>query len=57
VLLDEEADRFVLVEHWESAAHNEAYQAWRQTPEGAIEGFGALLAGPPTMRVFPIADV
>jgi quinol monooxygenase YgiN len=56
VLLDEDADRFLLVERWESAAHNEAYQAWRQTPDGAIAGFGDLLGSPPVMRVYPIAD-
>jgi len=56
VLLDDDPDRFLLVERWASAADNEAYQAWRQTPEGAIAGLGEVLAGPPTMRVYPVAD-
>jgi quinol monooxygenase YgiN len=55
VLLDEDPDRFLILERWESASHNDAYQGWRQTPEGAIPGFGDLLAGQPTMRVYPIA--
>jgi quinol monooxygenase YgiN len=56
VLLDDAPDRFLLVERWESAEHNATYQAWRLTPEGALVGFGDLLAGPAAMRVYPIAD-
>ena len=55
VLLDEDPDRFLIFERWESAAHNDTYQAWRQTPEGALVGFGELLAGSPTMQVYEIA--
>jgi quinol monooxygenase YgiN len=34
-----------IVEHWESLEHDDAYRAWRATPEGA-SGLGALLDAP-----------
>ena len=37
---------FVLVEGWQSAAHDDAYRAWRATPEGR-SGLADLVAGPP----------
>lgn len=37
-----------IVEHWESMQHDDAYRAWRATPEGA-SNLGDVLAGPPTL--------
>jgi quinol monooxygenase YgiN len=37
-----------VVERWESLRHDDAYRAWRATPEGASE-LGGVLAGPPTL--------
>ncbi len=35
VLVDvADESHFVLVEHWESLEHDDAYRAWRATPEG-----------------------
>jgi quinol monooxygenase YgiN len=46
---------FVAVETWESIAHDNAYRAWRATPEGA-SALGSILAGPPTLTRFePVA--
>ena len=38
----------VVVEHWTSLAHDDAYRAWRATPEGR-SSLGEILAGPPTL--------
>ncbi|MCW2778174.1 MAG: hypothetical protein JWN17_1899 [Frankiales bacterium] len=38
----------VVVERWASLAHDDAYRAWRATPEGASE-LGTLLAEPPRL--------
>jgi quinol monooxygenase YgiN len=37
-----------VVEHWESIERDDAYRAWRATPEGA-SNLGELLAAPPTL--------
>jgi quinol monooxygenase YgiN len=37
-----------IVERWESIQHDDAYRAWRATPEGQ-SGLGQLLAAPPTL--------
>jgi quinol monooxygenase YgiN len=37
-----------VVERWESLQHDDAYRAWRATPEGASD-LGRVLAGPPTL--------
>ena len=42
---------FVAVETWESIAHDDAYRAWRATPEGA-SALGSILAGAPTLTRF-----
>ncbi len=55
LLVDDDPSHFLILETWESAAHNAAYQAWRQTPDGAIPGFGELLSGPSSMREYTIA--
>jgi quinol monooxygenase YgiN len=42
---------FVLVEHWNSIDDDDAYRAFRATPEGA-SGLGELLSGPPKLTKF-----
>jgi quinol monooxygenase YgiN len=37
-----------VVERWESLQHDDAYRAWRATPEGASD-LGRVLAQPPTL--------
>jgi len=37
-----------IVEHWESMEHDDAYRAWRATPEGA-SNLGDLLVAPPSL--------
>jgi len=52
VLVDDaDPAHFVVVEKWESMAHDDAYRAWRATPEGAST-LGSILAGPPTLTRF-----
>ena len=46
---------FIAVERWESLAHDDAYRAWRATPEGA-SALGSILAGPPTLTRLESAD-
>jgi quinol monooxygenase YgiN len=43
-----DATHVTIVEHWESMTHDDAYRAWRATPEGA-SSLGDILAGPPTL--------
>jgi quinol monooxygenase YgiN len=50
-----DANTIVLIERWASRADDEAYRAWRAGP-GAIDGIGALVAGPPSMRYFDDVD-
>ncbi len=38
----------VVIERWASLAHDDAYRAWRATPEGASD-LGALLAERPRL--------
>ena len=38
----------VVVERWASLAHDDAYRAWRATPDGA-SALGEVLAGPPVL--------
>lgn len=47
---------FMIVETWESLTHDDAYRAWRATPEGT-SALGSILAGPPTLtRYEPAAS-
>ena len=46
---------YVLVERWQSIEHDDAYRAFRGTPEGASP-LGALMAEPPTLTRFTVAD-
>ena len=55
LLVDDDPTHFLILETWQSREHNAAYQAWRQTPAGAIAGFGELLSGPSSMREYTIA--
>ena len=46
VLVDvEDPAHVTIVEHWQSLEHDDAYRAWRATPEGA-SGLGDLLDRP-----------
>ncbi|MEO6115416.1 MAG: antibiotic biosynthesis monooxygenase family protein [Pseudolysinimonas sp.] len=45
ILLDDDPSHFLLIETWESVAHNHAYQSWRLTPEGTLPGFADHLRG------------
>ena len=55
ILLDDDASHFLLLETWESAAHNHAYQSWRLTPEGATPGFAEHLRGPFVMTEYTVS--
>ena len=50
-----DANAIVLIERWASRADDEAYREWRAGP-GAIDGIGALVAGPPSIRYFDDVD-
>lgn len=39
---------YIVIEKWASLADDDAYRAWRNTPEGAST-LGAILAAPPTL--------
>jgi quinol monooxygenase YgiN len=56
ILLDDDPSHFLLLETWESAAHNHAYQSWRLTPEGVLPGFADHLRGDFIMTEYDIAD-
>lgn len=56
VLIDNnDPTRVVLVESWESVEADQAYRAWRATPEGA-SNLGSIVAGPPKMAKYTVAD-
>ena len=46
---------WVIVEEWASIEHDDAYRAWRATPEGA-SGLGELLAAPPVLTRAVVDD-
>lgn len=49
VLVDvDDPAHLVVLERWESLAHDDAYRAWRRTPEGASR-LGEVLAAPPRL--------
>ncbi|MGN6741868.1 MAG: putative quinol monooxygenase [Amnibacterium sp.] len=49
VLVDvADAAHVMIVEHWASLEHDDAYRTWRATPEGA-SGMGELVATPPVL--------
>jgi len=41
--------RFLLWEEWDTREHQERYLAWRQTPEGAVQGLEGIVTGPPAV--------
>lgn len=45
----------VLYETWESIERDQAYRAWRATPEGA-SGLGSVLAAPPKLSRYTVAE-
>jgi len=45
----------VLHESWESVEHDNAYRAWRATPEGASD-LGSILAAAPKLTLFTVAE-
>ncbi len=51
----EDAGNLVLVEYWDSRAHQEKYIGWR-TETGVSDKLGAMLAGPPSIRYFERTD-
>jgi quinol monooxygenase YgiN len=56
VLVDSDDPAHVLIhETWESIEHDQAYRAWRATPEGASE-LGSILAGRPKVNQFTVAE-
>jgi quinol monooxygenase YgiN len=42
---------FLLIERWESLDADDAYRAWRATPDGK-SSLGSILAGPPSLTRF-----
>jgi quinol monooxygenase YgiN len=57
VYIDEtDPARIVVVETWQNAEAQAAYQAWRATPDGAPVQLGAVLAGTPVARRFADAS-
>ncbi len=51
----EDADKMVIVEHWDSRSQHEKYLGWR-TETGVMGKIGAMLAGPPSIRYFEKVD-
>jgi quinol monooxygenase YgiN len=48
---------YLVIEQWESLEADEAYRAWRSTPEGRSD-LGSILAGAPTLTKFsPQSDI
>ena len=57
VLVDtDDETHVVLLERWESLEHDDAYRAWRATPEGAST-LRTVLAAPPRLTRFTTTDV
>jgi quinol monooxygenase YgiN len=56
VLVDsDDPAHVVLYEAWESIEHDQAYRAWRATPEGTSD-LGSILASPPKLSQFTVAE-
>ena len=54
VLVDSADPAHVAVyETWESIEHDQAYRAWRATPEG-VSGLGPILAAPPKLTQYTV---
>jgi quinol monooxygenase YgiN len=48
-----EADRFVMIEEWDSQGAHGAYMAWR-AESGGLDALGDLLAKPPVTNVWTL---
>ncbi|MFB2555496.1 putative quinol monooxygenase [Herbiconiux liangxiaofengii] len=48
--------RFIVVERWDSMESDDAYRAWRATPDGVSE-LGTLLAEPPVLTRTVLTDI
>ena len=56
VLIDsDDPTHVVFYETWESIEHDQAYRAWRTTPEGA-SSLGSIFAAAPKLNRFTVAD-
>jgi quinol monooxygenase YgiN len=53
---DEDPSRYLLVEVWDSMAHDEAYREFRASPAGASE-LGPLLAAPPAVMYYAVTSI
>ena len=51
----EDPQHVVVVERWQSLEADDAYRAWRATPEGA-SGLGDVLAAPPVLTRCTVAE-
>jgi quinol monooxygenase YgiN len=52
----DDAAHFIVVERWNSMEADDAYRAWRATPEGVSE-LGSLLASPPVLTRTVVTDI
>lgn len=56
VIVDvDDAAHIVLLEKWTSIERDDAYRAFRATPEGKSD-LGEILAGPPTLTRYLVAE-
>jgi heme oxygenase (mycobilin-producing) len=56
VLVDnDDPAHVILYETWESIEHDQAYRAWRASPEGASD-LGSILAARPKLSMFTVAE-
>lgn len=57
ILRDEaDPDTWTLYEVWSGRESEDAYRAFRATPEGAIARLGEVLAAPPILENFVLSD-
>jgi quinol monooxygenase YgiN len=59
LVIQDHADpaHLILVESWESVAHDDAYRAWRASDDPAAKSdLGSVLAAPLKLAVYTIAD-
>lgn len=47
--------QMVMIERWGSRSQHEKYLGWR-TETGVMDKLGGMLAGPPSMRYFELAE-
>jgi quinol monooxygenase YgiN len=46
----------ILYESWESAEHDQAYREWRAGDGAAASDLPSIMAGPPTLTLFTVAE-